>query len=213
MTEIIRPELTRDTCKMISQNEIDYMTFARQTCDLRKDNEDLEKMRLLFLSKDDSIFTPDPRLEECDKQLEEMYKSQFPYEVYEDLYEDAGKENGYGIYKWPDGSVYEGTFINGNMSGKGVYTCNGVIHEGEFRNGLLHGKFIVCFPDGHISSTYFINGIEVKDEDLDCDEDCDDDEVSVWETICDEDEDCEESDWETIGDEESDWETIGDEDE
>lgn len=41
---------------------------------------------------------------------------------------------------WPDGTKYEGEFVNGKMTGQGVKTWpNGNKYEGMWKNGLQHG--------------------------------------------------------------------------
>ena len=40
-----------------------------------------------------------------------------------------------------DGSIYEGTFINGKLTGEGSYTnSKGDIYMGNFNDGILNGK-------------------------------------------------------------------------
>lgn len=39
--------------------------------------------------------------------------------------------NGEGVYKYSDGSLYSGTFLNGEKNGNGIYYyANGDIYEG-----------------------------------------------------------------------------------
>jgi len=48
---------------------------------------------------------------------------------------------GHGIYKWPDGSVYNGTWLNDKMSGFGVMTSK--THEkyvGEWKGNKRDGN-------------------------------------------------------------------------
>lgn len=40
-------------------------------------------------------------------------------------------QNGHGIEKWPDGTVYEGEFKNGLKHGEGTYKWN----DGSFYRG------------------------------------------------------------------------------
>lgn len=52
--------------------------------------------------------------------------------------------NGYGVYKWKDGSQYEGNFLNGKKHGKGKYKdINGGYYDGMWKNGKKHGKGIL----------------------------------------------------------------------
>ena len=43
---------------------------------------------------------------------------------------------GKGIYKWLDGTTYEGDFINGKRTGKSIYKwLDGNIYVGDFLDG------------------------------------------------------------------------------
>jgi len=48
--------------------------------------------------------------------------------------------NGKGTLLWPNGDSYEGDFLNGNLTGRGVMTGAGIRREGEFLNGVLTSK-------------------------------------------------------------------------
>jgi hypothetical protein len=56
----------------------------------------------------------------------------------------------------PDGSVFEGDFVEGEMTGHGkrVYP-NGASYEGDFFRGEQHGKGKYIYPDGSIYDGYF----------------------------------------------------------
>lgn len=44
-----------------------------------------------------------------------------------------GLKLGKGVFKWIDGSVYTGDFIENNINGKGVYVWNdGRVYEGDW---------------------------------------------------------------------------------
>jgi len=62
-----------------------------------------------------------------------------------------GKKTGSGIYKWNDGTVYEGEFEDDKMHGKGKLTTvkNGT-YEGEFKNGRKTGTGTYTFANGDI---------------------------------------------------------------
>ncbi len=48
-----------------------------------------------------------------------------------------------------DGAIYEGTFRDGLMHGRGTLSWpNGERYEGEFQNGLMHGRGTYYFPAG-----------------------------------------------------------------
>ena len=47
-----------------------------------------------------------------------------------------GKMNGHGTYKYSNGQIYDGDYINGLREGKGrIIYSNKVIYEGEFKGG------------------------------------------------------------------------------
>ncbi|CAL5214326.1 unnamed protein product [Lathyrus oleraceus] len=49
--------------------------------------------------------------------------------------------HGNGKYTWSDGTIYEGDWIDGKMTGKGLITwTSGSKYEGEFSGGYLHGQ-------------------------------------------------------------------------
>ena len=51
-----------------------------------------------------------------------------------------GKPSGKGIYIWENGARHEGEFKNGKVNGRGVYTTpEGVRYEGGFKDGRLEG--------------------------------------------------------------------------
>jgi len=58
---------------------------------------------------------------------------------FEGEYKD-GRENGYGIYEYADGSRYEGEWKDGNHHGHGIYEfANGSRYEGGWKDGKFHG--------------------------------------------------------------------------
>ena len=61
---------------------------------------------------------------------------------------------GNGVINLKDGSIYEGTFVNGKLDGNGIYTStNGTIYEGNFIDGNLNGKGkITTIMDNDIQS-------------------------------------------------------------
>ncbi|XP_031589653.2 ankyrin repeat and MYND domain-containing protein 1 isoform X1 [Oreochromis aureus] len=63
----------------------------------------------------------------------------------------VGREisEGIGVQEWPDGSKYEGEFVNGLKHGKGRYSwTNGEYYEGSFYKDYKHGDGLYCWPTG-----------------------------------------------------------------
>jgi len=49
-------------------------------------------------------------------------------------------KTGYGIYTWPDNSVYQGEWLQNMISGKGTYQWgDGRIYIGDWRDNDMHG--------------------------------------------------------------------------
>ena len=63
-----------------------------------------------------------------------------------------GKPHGKGVFCFHDGGRYEGDFVRGGFSGKGIMTYTfptaGYRYEGDFVNGKRHGKGVYTFPSG-----------------------------------------------------------------
>ena len=69
--------------------------------------------------------------------------------TYEGEVSADGRRHGRGIYRWPDGSWYEGDFRDGRRHGQGVFVWpNGERYEGEYRNGEADGRGVYRWPDG-----------------------------------------------------------------
>ncbi|KAG9348052.1 hypothetical protein JZ751_004072, partial [Albula glossodonta] len=63
--------------------------------------------------------------------------------------ERGGKELWVGVQEWPDGSRYEGEFMNGLKQGEGMFTWgNGELYEGSFFKDYRHGNGTYIWPDG-----------------------------------------------------------------
>ena len=55
------------------------------------------------------------------------------------------------FFTYPSGAKYEGTYLNNNKHGQGVYTySNGTIENGEWKNGKLNGYAILYDVNGSI---------------------------------------------------------------
>ena len=59
-------------------------------------------------------------------------------------------QNGKGSFVFEDGSVYNGSFLNGLADGAGIYfdAKGRVVYEGDFRNGLFNGQGVYFSPGG-----------------------------------------------------------------
>ena len=52
-----------------------------------------------------------------------------------------GEMDGKGLFKWPDGSEYEGDYVKGVREGLGKFTwSNGNTFKGVFKKGKPNGK-------------------------------------------------------------------------
>ncbi len=50
------------------------------------------------------------------------------------------QEHGFGTEEWPDGSKYEGSYINGKKEGVGIfYSKDGNKYMGKFKNNFFEG--------------------------------------------------------------------------
>jgi len=57
--------------------------------------------------------------------------------------------NGPGLYAWPDGSNYNGNFLNGKFHGQGTYSwTDGKKYTGGFKNDKRHGLGTYTWPNG-----------------------------------------------------------------
>ncbi|KAF7660952.1 hypothetical protein LDENG_00272190 [Lucifuga dentata] len=64
--------------------------------------------------------------------------------------QSRGEKQELGVQEWPDGSKYEGEFVNGLKHGTGTYTWkNGEYYKGSFYKDYRHGDGVYCWPTGH----------------------------------------------------------------
>ncbi|KAM3876348.1 ankyrin repeat and MYND domain-containing protein 1 [Diretmus argenteus] len=69
---------------------------------------------------------------------------------YREAHIGGEERRGVGVQEWPDGSKYEGEFVNGLKHGRGKYTWeNGESYEGSFYKDYRHGEGVHCWPTGH----------------------------------------------------------------
>ncbi|XP_070816972.1 ankyrin repeat and MYND domain-containing protein 1 [Chaetodon trifascialis] len=69
------------------------------------------------------------------------------------------KRQGLGVQEWPDGSRYEGEFVDGFKHGRGKYTWrNGEYYKGSFYKDYRHGDGLYCWPTGHtFTGKFYLN--------------------------------------------------------
>ncbi|XP_034065885.1 ankyrin repeat and MYND domain-containing protein 1 [Gymnodraco acuticeps] len=69
------------------------------------------------------------------------------------------RQQGLGVQEWPDGSRFEGEFVNGFKHGNGKYTWrNGEFYEGSFYKDYRHGDGVYCWPTGHrFTGKFYLN--------------------------------------------------------
>ena len=66
---------------------------------------------------------------------------------------------GTGYLLMPDGTRYDGPFLNGRCNGQGVMTwANGDRFEGTFANGQMNGMGTINFRDGTTYTGNWVNG-------------------------------------------------------
>lgn len=65
--------------------------------------------------------------------------------------DEDGRPHGFGIYSWPDGSVYDGFFEHGLRHGYGAFTySDGRVYEGQWEHDLKTGFARFTFADGGV---------------------------------------------------------------
>jgi len=66
--------------------------------------------------------------------------------------------HGHGIYKWGDGRIFEGTYVDDRKQGQGIYLwADGRAYNGEWNQGKQHGTGYYIVPDA--SQT---NSVKIK---------------------------------------------------
>ena len=70
-----------------------------------------------------------------------------------------GKKEGSGIYRWKDGSTYEGNYLEGKRHGHGKFLwANGESYKGEYHHDERTGFGEYLWPDGSRYSGDFLKG-------------------------------------------------------
>ena len=78
---------------------------------------------------------------------------------YEGKINRSGQKDGYGIYRWIDGSIYEGEYKDDLRHGKGRFLwANGESYEGDYLNDERTGKGVYNWPDGSFYEGDFLAG-------------------------------------------------------
>ncbi len=73
-------------------------------------------------------------------------------------------ENGEGTYAYPDGSKYQGYFMDGKPNSRGTfYYPNGERYVGSFKNGLPEGEGRLYSPDGSVQDGLWREGDLISD--------------------------------------------------
>ncbi len=66
--------------------------------------------------------------------------------------------NGYGKATFPNGDVYEGSFVNGKSEGQGTLTFkSGVVYTGQFANGFRNGIGKTVYAGGSVHEGYWVD--------------------------------------------------------
>lgn len=73
-----------------------------------------------------------------------------------------GKKHGQGKYTFQDGSVYEGTFRNNYMDGKGrmQYGTTGRVYDGNWFEGRMEGYGSYWWEDGSLYEGEYRNNVK-----------------------------------------------------
>jgi len=81
--------------------------------------------------------------------------------VYTGIFKD-GKPHGKGKMTYEDGDYYEGDFVEGHQTGKGIMVKTSIkcIYKGDFVNGLLNGNGIKKYDNGDIYEGEFYDNYE-----------------------------------------------------
>lgn len=86
-------------------------------------------------------------------------KLEFSDGSYEGNLNRDGKKHGTGIYRWIDGSIYEGDYSDDLRHGKGRFLwANGESYEGDYLKDDRTGKGIYLWPDGSRYEGEFLSG-------------------------------------------------------
>jgi hypothetical protein len=80
--------------------------------------------------------------------------------IYEGTFNNKGEFDGFGIFKFNTGEIYEGEYKNGIRNGKGKYTfLNGDIYDGDYKDGLRDGNGDYIYKNGNKFTGKWVKGI------------------------------------------------------
>lgn len=83
--------------------------------------------------------------------------------VLDDVASLLGVQDGQGTYKYANGSVYVGNFLQGTKNGFGVMSYStGEVYRGEHRNNLPHGKGSYTYRSGGMHSHISLDSISPR---------------------------------------------------
>ncbi|CAL8308679.1 unnamed protein product [Merluccius merluccius] len=77
----------------------------------------------------------------------------------------AGKPNGRGVLKWPDGRIYTGSFKSGMEDGYGEFVAPNKMlskndnYQGHWREGKMHGSGTYRYASGEVYEGSFRDGV------------------------------------------------------
>ena len=70
-----------------------------------------------------------------------------------------GKRNGHWVFRWADGDVFEGPYVNGKQNGHWVFRwASGTVLEGSIVDGEPHGRWVTRWASGAILEEEYRNG-------------------------------------------------------
>jgi len=79
--------------------------------------------------------------------------------TYEGEINRDGQKHGSGIYRWSDGSIFDGNYKTDMRHGKGKFLwSNGESYDGDYLQDQRTGKGTYSWPDGSFYSGEFISG-------------------------------------------------------
>jgi hypothetical protein len=80
---------------------------------------------------------------------------------YEGEYDSSGEQHGRGKYTYPNGTVFEGDWVNGVAVGQGIFIYpDGSKFEGGIKNGQRDGQFVCVLASGDRYEGTWIDGAQ-----------------------------------------------------